>query len=85
MKIEAGQFWKMKTCSTEGSLQTYYIYNVIPERDGKYPYGRAFMERQGEPDQDYLYEWSEPLVILEMHYNQITDPDEIGFLHLQRG
>jgi hypothetical protein len=84
MKIEAGQFWKMKKSSTSGSEQTYYVYKVFPEGLPTFPYGRASMERIGTPDPDYLHDWSEPLVILEEHYNLITDKDEIGFLHLQR-
>jgi hypothetical protein len=84
MKAKVGQFWKMKKCSTDGSLQTYYVYEVFTENTTTYPYGKAKLERVGEPDPDYLNDWSEPLSILEEHYDLITDKDEVGFLLLQK-
>jgi len=90
MKIEAGQFWRLKNRKS-----TYYVYNVMcwtSTRDGwisssaetnTVKHVAAEMRRCGEPNPDYIEYWKEHKDVLLENYDLITDPDEIGWLALQ--
>lgn len=89
MKLEVGQFWRLKN-----NTSTYYVYDVRkysgPDagwtRCSSYAGTRlvqAEMRRCGAPDPDYITCWKEHIDVLEENYDLITDPDEIGWLALQ--
>jgi len=85
MKLEVGQFWRLNNDSS-----TYFVYAIdrwVNTWEAS-EYGKkhiaARLERIGPHDADYIQDWKEHIDVLEEHYYQITDKDEIGLLLLQR-
>ena len=89
MKIEIGQFWRLKNNSS-----TYYVYDVRKYSGPDAGWTRidraldgtkmvqAEMRRCGEADPDYITYWKEHINVLLENYDLITDESEIGLLLL---
>ena len=74
IEIEVGQFYHMKSWPEK----VFYLYEEGEEEN------IFHLEKQGELPPAHIRPVIESRLTLTHFYTLITDPDEIGFLHLQR-